>query len=116
MAQVYELQSTYESLVDEYLEYHNPFPSDPKETEGDIIQYLTLIKHSIIAGDYYLLKKWGVDYTGENPEVLADERANYAEKFSKALTDPRIKRSFEQEGVYFEIIKEFLEYLSRELI
>jgi hypothetical protein len=69
----------YANLVDSYYSQCPPFGSG--SNENDYQDFIELIGHSVIIGNYTLLEKWAIQYPRKNPKRLAQPLASYAAVF-----------------------------------
>ena len=75
----------YGQTVDDYYSQFHPFGT--KDVEKDFEDFIELIGHSVVVGNYFLISEWGVKYPLDNPSVLAGEKflKRYVDRFKKAI-------------------------------
>ena len=97
----------YTDLVDSYYSQCLPFGSGNYEL--DYQDFIELIGHSIVIGNYFLLEKWAIEYPVNNPRCLAQPLSKYISIFD-AVTKTRweqVSRKFgwpPQARVYCEYL------------
>jgi len=127
-----DTQKEYRRLVHKFYKTHNPFGTG--NTEKDLAEYRQLIIHALAAGDVVLfslsrreemsilddgerclLDKWGVEFPGRNPSVLAEDSLQYyCEVFSFLCQDDQWHH-FRSNHNLPDGAKLYYEYLSQKL-
>ena len=99
-----ELQSIRESMENETLKiaegfhlygqtvngYYSKFPPfSTGNVQQDLEDFIELIGHSVVIGNYFLISEWGVKYPLIQPSVLAkgEHLDRYIASFRRAITD-----------------------------
>jgi len=127
-----DTQREYPRLVHKFYKTHNPFSTG--NTEKDLAEYRQLIVHSLAAGDVVLfslserdyqstlddgecclLDRWGVEFTGKNPSVLAQGSLEYYCKVFNFLCQDDQWQHFRSKYNLPDGAKVYYEYLSKKL-
>jgi hypothetical protein len=74
----------YTELVDSYYSQCHPFGSG--KFESDYQDFIELVGHSLVIGNYFLLEKWAIRYPIENPTCLAQPLPKYISTFNSVTT------------------------------
>lgn len=127
-----DTQREYRRLVHKFYKTHNPFGTG--NTQRDLAEYRQLIIHALAAGDVVLfslsgredpstlddrdrclLDKWGVEFPGQNPGVLAEGSLQYYCKVLSFLCQDDQWRHFRSKYNLPDGAKVYYEYLSKKL-
>jgi hypothetical protein len=124
-----DTQKEYRRLVHKFYQIHKPFNTG--NLEQDLAEYRQLIVHSLAAGDSVLfsfskkenvddgniclIDKWGVEFPGENPTVLAKESLSYYSELFGFLCKDNEWRHFRDKYNLPDGAKIYYEYLVRKL-
>ncbi len=98
-------------------EYYSKFPPFQGKTFAlDLEDFIELIGHSVVIGNYFLISQWGVDYPLLSKQtVLAhgdDRLPNYISAFKKAINEDWEKHQNEDD--WPKECKQYWEYLIKE--
>lgn len=74
----------YTDLVDSYYSQCPPLGSG--NNQRDYQDFIELIGHSLVIGNYFLLEKWAVRYPVENSNRLAQPLSKYVSTFDAVTT------------------------------
>ena len=74
----------YGSVVSTYYRTFKPFGT--KSLQHDLEDFIELVGHSVVIGNYSLISQWGIEYPLRN-NVLAKEAQEYIPVFQAVVTD-----------------------------
>jgi len=76
----------YGETVNEYYLKFPPFGTN--HVDKDFEDFIELIGHSVIVGNYFLISEWGVKHPLSNPSILAGSQflQRYVDRFKEAIT------------------------------
>lgn len=102
----------YSQTVNEYYLKFPPFGTG--DVNKDFEDFIELVGHSVIIGNYFLLSEWGVKYPLNQPSVLAGKQllSRYVDGFKKAITE-KWEENKTQHG-WPDEAQEYWQYLIRE--
>lgn len=75
----------YGSIVSAYYAKFHPFGT--RKLQNDFEDFVELIGHSVVVGNYSVISHWGVDYPLDNRGVLAEDPQKYLPVFQAVVTD-----------------------------
>ncbi len=100
----------YSKLVDAYYLKYPPFGT--KDFHKDFEDFIEIVGHSLVVGNYSLINKWAIDFPLKNWSRLAKKPHEYLERFdyavSKDLEYYKNNRDWPEEAKYY------LKYLIQE--
>lgn len=127
-----DTQREYRRLVHKFYKTHNPFGTG--DTQRDLAEYRQLIIHALAAGDvalfslsdrenlstlddgdFCLLDKWGVEFPGQNPNILAEGSLQYYCEVFNFLCQDDQWHHFRSKYNMPDGAKVYYEYLSKKL-
>lgn len=111
------LQLEYIRAIDDELKKNQPFQyhgmaSANERTDRELSFYWSIISHSMIGNNFYLLRKWGIDYPFNQDSIKVYPvytPGNYIDFFEKRLT------SRPQDEIFHRLSAPYLEYLVEKL-
>lgn len=104
-----ELLDVYKKMVDEFYSMHPPFVN--KNQHDEKVDFIELIGHSQVIGNFALLDKWAIEYPANN-RVLNQPISTYSKLFQRDIIGNWDK--YRNELGWTDDVKEFWEYLIRE--
>lgn len=102
-----ELLNEYKKMVDEFYGMHPPF----KNQHDEIVDFIELIGHSQVIGNFALLDKWAIEYPANN-RVLTQPISTYRQFFQIEIIGNW--DTYRNKYHWTDDVKEFWEYLIRE--